>query len=77
MRLTRRTPPSRASRRSHALAEAGVLLILALAVTLAACSGDSGDPSADPGGGDPGASEAAEATEAPRRPSRPRPRSGR
>ena len=49
MRLTRRTPPSRAARRSHALAEAGVLLVLALAVTLAACSGDSGDPSAGPG----------------------------
>jgi hypothetical protein len=65
MRLTRRTRPSRASRRSHTLAEAGVLLVLALAVTLAACSGDSSDPSADPGDGDPGASEAADAAEAP------------
>ena len=65
MRLTRRTPPSRASRHSRALAEAGVLLVLALAVTLAACSGDSDDPSADPGDGDPGSSEAAGATEAP------------
>ena len=63
MRLTRRTPPSRAVRRSHALAEAGVLLVLALAVTLAACSGDSSDPSAAPG--DPGTSEAARATDAP------------
>ena len=62
MRLTRRTPTSRAVRRSHALAEAGVLLVLALAVTLAACSGDS-DPS--PGPGDPGTSEAARATDAP------------
>ena len=63
MRLTRRTPPSRAVRRSHALAEAGVLLVLALAVTLAACSGDSSDPSAGPG--DPGTSEPAGATDAP------------
>ena len=63
MRLTRRTPPSRAVRRSHALAEAGVLLVLALAVTLAACSGDSSDPSAGPG--DPGTSEGAGATDAP------------
>ncbi|HXR45459.1 MAG TPA: hypothetical protein VN759_11655 [Pseudolysinimonas sp.] len=50
-------------RRSHALAEAGVLLVLALAVTLAACSGDSSDPSAGPG--DPGTSEGAGATDAP------------
>ena len=63
MRLTRRTPPSRAVRRSHALAEGGVLLVLALAVTLAACSGDSSDPSARPG--DPGTSEPAGATDAP------------
>ncbi len=63
MRLTRRTPPSRAVRRSHALAEAGVLLVLALAVTLAACSGDSSDPSARPG--EPGISEPAGATDAP------------
>jgi len=63
MRLTRRTPPSRAVRRSHALAEAGVLLVLALAVTLAACSGDSSDPSAGPD--DPGTSEGAGATDAP------------
>ena len=63
MRLTRRTPPSRAVRRSHALAEGGVLLVLALAVTLAACSGDSSDPSAGPG--DPGTSEGAGATDAP------------
>ena len=63
MRLTRRTPPSRAVRRSHALAEAGVLLVLALAVTLAACSGDSSDPSAGPG--DPDTSEGAGATDAP------------
>ena len=63
MRLTSRTPPSRAVWRSHALAEAGVLLVLALAVTLAACSGDSSDPSAGPG--DPGTSEGAGATDAP------------
>ena len=63
MRLTRRTPPSRAVRRSHALAEGGVLLVLALAVTLAACSGDSSDPSAGPD--DPGTSEGAGATDAP------------
>ena len=63
MRLTRRTPPSRAPRHSRALAEAGVLLVLALAVTLAACSGDSSDPSAGPG--DPGTSEGAGATDAP------------
>ena len=63
MRLTRRTPPSRAVRRSHALAEGGVLLVLALAVTLAACSGDSSDPSARPG--EPGISEPAGATDAP------------
>ena len=60
MRLTRRTPPSRASRHSRALAEAGVLMVLALAVTLAACSGESSDPSAGPGDGDPGTSELAE-----------------
>ena len=65
MRLTRRTPPSRASRHSRALAEAGVLLVLALAVTLAACSGDSDEPSADPGDGDPGSSETAGTTKAP------------
>ena len=64
MRSTRRTPPSRAPRHPRALAEAGVLLVLALAVTLAACSGDS-DPSAGPGDGDPGSSETAGATEAP------------
>src|SRR4029079_4390860 len=64
MRSTRRTPPSRASRHPRALAEAGVLLVLALAVTLAACSGDS-DPSVGPGDGDPGSSETAGATEAP------------
>jgi hypothetical protein len=64
MRSNRRTPPSRASRHPRALAEAGVLLVLALAVTLAACSGDS-DPSAGPGDGDPGSSETAGATEAP------------
>ena len=63
MRLTRRTPPSRAVRRSHALAEAGVLLVLALAVTLAACSGDSSDRSAGPD--DPSTSEGAGATDAP------------
>lgn len=65
MRLTRRTPPSRASRHSRALAEAGVLMVLALAVTLAACSGEPSDPSAGPGDGDPGTSEAAGVTEAP------------
>jgi hypothetical protein len=65
MRSTRRTAPSRASRHSRALAEGGVLLVLALAVTLAACSGDSDDPSAEPGHGDPGSSEAAGASEAP------------
>ena len=65
MRLTRPTPRSRASRHSRALAEAGVLLVLALAVTLAACSGESSDPSAGPGDGDPGTSEVAGATEAP------------
>jgi hypothetical protein len=65
MRSTRRTAPSRVSRHSRALAEAGVLLVLALAVTLAACSGDPDDPSADPGDGDPGSSEAADPTEAP------------
>ena len=68
MRWTRRTAPSRAARHSRALAETGVVLVLALAVTLAACSGDSDDPSGDPGDGDPGSSEAAEAagaTEAP------------
>jgi hypothetical protein len=63
MRLTRRTPPSRAVRRSHALAEGGVLLVLALAVTLAACSGDSSDPSAGPG--EPATSQGDEATDAP------------
>jgi hypothetical protein len=65
MRMTRRTAPSRASRHSRALAEAGVLLVLALAVTLAACSGDSDDPSADPGESDPGSSETAGTTVAP------------
>ena len=63
MRSTRPTPPSRAPRHPRALAEAGVLLVLALAVTLAACSGDSSDPSAGPG--DPGTSEGAGATDAP------------
>ena len=61
MKLTRRTPPARAHRRSHALAEAGVGLVLALALTLAACSGDRSEPSADPGDGDPAVSEATEA----------------
>jgi hypothetical protein len=65
MRLTRRTAPSRVSRHSRALAETGVLLVLALAVTLAACSGDPDDPSGDPGDDDPGSSEAAGATESP------------
>ena len=58
MRSTRRTPRARAVRRSHALAEAGVGLVLALALTLAACSGDSSEPSADPGDGEPAGSEA-------------------
>jgi hypothetical protein len=65
MRSTRRTPPTRASRHPRALADAGVLLVLALAVTLAACSGDSDDPSAGPVDGDPGSSETTGATEAP------------
>jgi hypothetical protein len=58
---TRSTPRARAVRRSHALAEAGVGLVLALALTLAACSGDPSEPSADPGDGDPPASGAADA----------------
>ena len=61
MKSTGRTPPSRAVRRTHALAEAGVVLILALALTLAACSGDSSEPSADPDDAGPSASEATEA----------------
>src|SRR4029079_17732892 len=65
MRSSRRTPPSRASRHPRALAEAGVLLVLALAVTLAACSGDSDDPSAGPGDADPVSSKTTGATEAP------------
>jgi hypothetical protein len=65
MRMTRRTAPSLASRHSRALAEAGVLLVLALAVTLAACSGDSDGPSADPCESDPGSSETAGTTVAP------------
>ena len=62
MTSTRRTPRARAVRRSHALAEAGVGLVLALAVTLAACSGDPSEPSADPGDGDPAASGATDAS---------------
>ena len=61
MKSTGRTPASRAVRRTHALAEAGVVLILALALTLAACSGDSSEPSADPDDAGPSASEATEA----------------
>ncbi len=43
MTTTGRTPPSRTRRRPRALAELGVVLVLALAVLLAACSGDDDD----------------------------------
>ena len=46
--------------RSHQVVEAGVGLILAIAVGLTACSGDASEPSADPGDGAPSGTEATE-----------------
>ncbi len=64
MRSTRRTPPSRAVRRTHAAAELGVVMVLALALGLGACSGGDDEPSGS-GGGDAAGAPVDGATDAP------------
>jgi hypothetical protein len=60
-----RTPPPKAVRRTHVVAELGVVLLLVLAVVLAACSGDDADSSGSGDTGDAAGAPADGATDAP------------